>query len=75
VCGPMFCNYAHIGNARPAVVFDVLSRLLRHDYPQVVYTRNFTDVDALRNELEAESFILKDTCGGPVLRPVVKGSV
>lgn len=45
VCGPTVYNYAHIGNARPAVVFDVLSRLLRHDYPQVIYARNFTDVD------------------------------
>jgi len=45
VCGPTVYDYAHIGNARPAVVFDVLSRLLRHDYPQVIYVRNFTDVD------------------------------
>ena len=45
VCGPTVYNYAHIGNARPAVVFDVLSRLLRNDYPQVIYARNFTDVD------------------------------
>ena len=45
VCGPTVYNYAHIGNARPAVVFDVLSRLLRHDYAQVIYARNFTDVD------------------------------
>ncbi len=45
VCGPTVYNYAHIGNARPAVVFDVLSRLLRHDYREVVYARNFTDVD------------------------------
>ncbi|MFQ2434931.1 cysteine--tRNA ligase [Aeromonas caviae] len=45
VCGPTVYNYAHIGNARPAVVFDVLSRLLRQHYPQVVYVRNFTDVD------------------------------
>ena len=45
VCGPTVYNYAHIGNARPAVVFDVLSRLLRHDYPEVIYARNFTDVD------------------------------
>ncbi len=45
VCGPTVYNYAHIGNARPAVVFDVLSRLLRHDCRQVVYARNFTDVD------------------------------
>ena len=45
VCGPTVYNYAHIGNARPAVVFDMLARLLRHHYPQVVYARNFTDVD------------------------------
>jgi len=45
VCGPTVYNYAHIGNARPAVVFDILARLLRHDYPEVIYARNFTDVD------------------------------
>lgn len=45
VCGPTVYNFAHIGNARPAVAFDLLSRLLRHDYPQVIYARNFTDVD------------------------------
>lgn len=45
VCGPTVYNYAHIGNARPAVVFDLLSRVLRHDYAEVVYGRNFTDVD------------------------------
>lgn len=45
VCGPTVYSYAHIGNARPAVVFDLLSRLLRHLYPHVVYARNITDVD------------------------------
>lgn len=45
VCGPTVYNYAHIGNARPAVAFDVLVRLLRHCYPSVLYVRNFTDVD------------------------------
>ncbi len=47
VCGPTVYGRAHIGNARPAVVFDTLSRLLRHQYPQadVVYARNVTDVD------------------------------
>ena len=44
-CGPTVYDYAHIGNARPAVVFDVLFRVLRHRYPQVVYARNFTDID------------------------------
>ncbi|HEX8225523.1 MAG TPA: cysteine--tRNA ligase [Allosphingosinicella sp.] len=47
VCGPTVYNRAHIGNGRPAVVFDVLSRLLRHVYGEdkVVYARNVTDVD------------------------------
>ncbi len=45
VCGPTVYSYAHIGNARPAVVFDVLFRLLRQTYPQVVYARNLTDID------------------------------
>ena len=45
VCGPTVYNYAHIGNARPAVVFDVLTRLLRRSYAQVIYARNITDVD------------------------------
>ncbi|HDS1060570.1 MULTISPECIES: cysteine--tRNA ligase [Pseudomonas] len=45
VCGSTVYNYAHIGNARPAVVFDLLARLLRHDYAELVYARNFTDVD------------------------------
>jgi cysteinyl-tRNA synthetase len=47
VCGPTVYNRAHIGNARPAVVFDVLARLLRHTYGQesLVYARNVTDVD------------------------------
>lgn len=45
VCGPTVYNFAHIGNARPAVVFDVLARLLRNDYREVIYARNFTDVD------------------------------
>ncbi|HEX8578265.1 MAG TPA: cysteine--tRNA ligase [Allosphingosinicella sp.] len=47
VCGPTVYSRAHIGNARPAVVFDTLSRLLRHVYGEgkVVYARNVTDVD------------------------------
>jgi len=47
VCGPTVYNRAHIGNARPAVVFDVLTRLLGHVYgaDKVVYARNVTDVD------------------------------
>ena len=45
LCGPTVYNYVHIGNARPAVVFDLLVRLLRREYPRVVYARNITDVD------------------------------
>ncbi len=47
VCGPTVYDRAHIGNARPVVVFDVLYRLLRHVYGEgsVTYARNFTDVD------------------------------
>ena len=44
VCGPTVYNFAHIGNARPPVVFDVLARLLRRTY-ELVYVRNVTDVD------------------------------
>lgn len=45
VCGPTVYDYAHIGNARPIVVFDVLYRLLRTLYPQVTYARNITDIE------------------------------
>lgn len=47
VCGPTVYNYAHIGNFRPAVVFDILFRILRHHYgtKAVVYARNITDID------------------------------
>ena len=45
VCGPTVYDRAHIGNARPVIVFDVLYRLLKRIYPTVVYVRNITDVD------------------------------
>ena len=45
VCGPTVYNYIHIGNARPAVVFDVLFRILKRLYPSVNYARNITDID------------------------------
>jgi cysteinyl-tRNA synthetase len=45
VCGPTVYDLAHLGNARPVVVFDVLARLLRTLYPQVTYARNITDVE------------------------------
>ena len=47
VCGPTVYDLAHIGNARPIIVFDLLFRLLRHVYGKeaVTYVRNITDVD------------------------------
>lgn len=45
VCGPTVYNHPHIGNARPAVVFDVLHRLMKRLYPNVVYASNITDVE------------------------------
>ncbi len=45
VCGPTVYDRAHIGNARPIIVFDTLYRLLKHLYPKVTYVRNITDVD------------------------------
>ena len=52
VCGPTVYDRAHLGNARPVVVFDTLYRLLRHEYgaDHVTYVRNFTDVDDRINE-------------------------
>ena len=52
-CGPTVYNYAHIGNARPAVIFDLLHRLLLQHYESVVYARNITDVDDKINEAAA----------------------
>jgi cysteinyl-tRNA synthetase len=56
VCGPTVYDYAHIGNARPVIVFDVLFRLLRHLYgaDHVKYVRNITDVDDKINARAAE---------------------
>jgi len=58
VCGPTVYDYAHIGNARPVIVFDVLFRLLRHLYGEqhVTYVRNITDVDDKINERAAHDF-------------------
>ncbi len=58
VCGPTVYDFAHIGNARPVLVFDVLYRLLRHIYGDrhVKYVRNITDVDDKINERAARDF-------------------
>jgi cysteinyl-tRNA synthetase len=55
VCGPTVYDYAHIGNARPVIVFDVMARLLRKIYPKVSYVRNITDVDDKINARARES--------------------
>jgi cysteinyl-tRNA synthetase len=55
VCGPTVYDYAHVGNARPVVVFDTLVRVLRHIYPKVTYVRNVTDVDDKINARAKES--------------------
>jgi cysteinyl-tRNA synthetase len=55
VCGPTVYDLAHLGNARPVVVFDVLARLLRRLYPRVTYARNITDVDDKINARARES--------------------
>ena len=54
LCGPTVYNYAHIGNARPAVVFDLLARLLRRSY-KLTFARNITDVDDKINKASVES--------------------
>jgi cysteinyl-tRNA synthetase len=54
LCGPTVYNYAHIGNARPAVVFDLLARLLRRTY-KLTFARNITDVDDKINQASIDT--------------------
>ena len=58
VCGPTVYDFAHIGNARPVIVFDLLFRLLRHVYGPgaVTYVRNITDVDDKINARAARDY-------------------
>lgn len=53
VCGPTVYSYAHIGNARPAVAFDILARVLRTQFKRVTYARNITDIDDKINQAAA----------------------
>ena len=55
VCGPTVYDYVHIGNGRPAVVFDVLIRLLQRHYPKVTYVSNITDIDDKINAAAAKN--------------------
>ena len=72
VCGPTVYDRAHLGNARPVVVFDTLFRLLRHVYgaENVSYARNFTDVDDKINERARELAAEGD---GRALNDIVRG--
>ena len=67
VCGPTVYGAHHIGNARPAVIFDVLAKLLRNKYKSVTYARNITDIDdkiinaALEQNLEISEITKRST--------------
>ncbi|MCK0119792.1 cysteine--tRNA ligase [Loktanella sp. F6476L] len=89
VCGPTVYDRAHLGNARPVIVFDTLYRLLRHTYGEdhVTYVRNFTDVDDKINARAAESgrsigeitaettqWYLDDMAAVGALQPSIKGT-
>jgi cysteinyl-tRNA synthetase len=88
VCGPTVYDRAHLGNARAAVVFDTLYRVLQDKYPEVVYARNITDVDDKINQAaaergvpigaitaETERYYLEDMDALGVLRPVLQPRV
>ena len=76
VCGPTVYDFAHIGNARPAIVFDVLFRLLRHEFgdAHVTYARNFTDVDDKINARAAEIAAAKAIPVMTFPRPIMESS-
>ena len=72
VCGPTVYDRAHLGNARPVVVFDVLFRLLRHVYgaDAVTYVRNFTDVD---DKINARARAMQAAGDGRDLNAIIRG--
>jgi cysteinyl-tRNA synthetase len=69
VCGPTVYDRAHLGNARPVIIFDTLFRLLRHVYGEdkVTYVRNFTDVDDKINARAAQT--------GQSIREITDGTI
>ena len=71
VCGPTVYDRAHLGNARPVLVFDVLNRLLRHVYGEdhVMYVRNFTDVD---DRINATALARKEAGDGRSLEELIQ---
>ncbi|MGX5842630.1 cysteine--tRNA ligase [Mesorhizobium sp. ArgA1] len=74
VCGPTVYDFAHIGNARPAIVFDVLFRLLRHLYGEahVTYVRNITDVDDKINARALRDFGAEIASGKLTLNEAIR---
>jgi cysteinyl-tRNA synthetase len=74
VCGPTVYDFAHIGNARPVIVFDVLYRLLRHVYGEanVTYARNITDVDDKINARALRDFGSQIADGGMSLNAAIR---
>ncbi|MEL7132235.1 MAG: cysteine--tRNA ligase, partial [Pseudomonadota bacterium] len=70
VCGPTVYDRAHLGNARPVLVFDTLFRLLRHEYGEdaVTYVRNFTDVD---DKINATALARKEAGAAGTLEELV----
>ncbi len=74
VCGPTVYDFAHIGNARPAIVFDVLFRLLRHLYgdDHVTYVRNITDVDDKINARALKRFGAEVEAGKMTLNQAIR---
>ncbi|HWD29344.1 MAG TPA: cysteine--tRNA ligase [Rhizomicrobium sp.] len=76
VCGPTVYDFAHIGNARPAIVFDVLFRLLRHAYGpgHVTYVRNITDIDDKINARAAERAVGRNMPILDVLRELTEAT-
>ncbi|WP_137132845.1 cysteine--tRNA ligase [Rhizobium sp. FY34] len=74
VCGPTVYDFAHIGNARPVIVFDVLFRLLRHIYGEahVTYARNITDVDDKINARALRDFGAKIADGSMSLNEAIR---
>ncbi|PZU87985.1 MAG: cysteine--tRNA ligase [Shinella sp.] len=74
VCGPTVYDYAHIGNARPVIVFDVLYRMLRHIYgaEKVTYVRNITDVDDKINARALRDFGTQIANGSMTLNDAIR---
>jgi cysteinyl-tRNA synthetase len=74
VCGPTVYDFAHIGNARPVIVFDVLFRLLRHVYGEshVTYARNITDVDDKINARALRDFGAEIASGAMTLNETIR---